>query len=169
MHARGRAPIIYHVGKNSAGLLAEAEKRILPEHPTRKAGLLSDDELVAAYRRATCLVNTSLNEGFCLPVVEAQSLGLPVICTDIPVLREVAGQGALFFPAGNAQALAERLGAMFDDHALQQRMAASSRRNATRFSWRRAADETEKIFDAIFEVGRAKPAHDAVEKVALVP
>ena len=169
MHARGRAPIIYHVGKDSAGLLAEAEKQILPEHPTRKAGLLSDSELIAAYQGATCLVNTSLNEGFCLPVVEAQSLGVPVICADIPVLREVAGEGALFFPPTDAEALAKRLGVVFDDRALQQRMAASSRRNSARFSWRRAADETEKIFDAIFEVRRAKPAQDTAEKVALVP
>ena len=87
LHARGRAPTIYHVGNDSAGLLAEAQQRILPDHPIRKAGLLSDGELVAAYRGAACLVNTSLNEGFCLPLVEAQSLGVPVICADIPVLK----------------------------------------------------------------------------------
>ena len=157
LHARGRIPTIYHVGNDAAGLLAEAEKQILPKHPIRKAGLLSDGELVAAYRGATCLVNTSLNEGFCLPVVEAQSLGLPVICADIPVLREVAGDGAVFFPPSSAEALAERLAAVFDDDALQQRMAALSLKNAARFSWRRAADETEKIFDAI--LGNDRPRH----------
>jgi glycosyltransferase involved in cell wall biosynthesis len=166
LHARGRIPTIYHVGNDAAGLLAEAEKRILPEHPIRKAGLLSDGDLVAAYRGATCLVNTSLNEGFCLPVVEAQSLGLPVICTDIPVLREVAGEGALFFPPSDAEALAERLAAVFDDDALQHRMAASSLKNAARFSWRRAANETEKIFAAILENGRTQHVQDFAKEVA---
>jgi glycosyltransferase involved in cell wall biosynthesis len=156
LHARGRAPTIYHVGGDSAGLLADAQQRILPDHPIRKAGQLSDGELVAAYRGASCLVNTSLNEGFCLPLVEAQSLGVPVICADIPVLREVAGEGALFFPPRDAEALAGRLRAVFNDTALEQRLAAASRKNADRFSWRRAADETERIFAASLDNGRAR-------------
>jgi glycosyltransferase involved in cell wall biosynthesis len=163
LHARGRRPTIYHVGSDAAGLLSEAEKRILPDHPVRKAGRLSDGDLVAAYRSATCLINTSLNEGFCLPVVEAQSLGLPVICTDIPVLREVAGQGALFFAPHDAEALAERLSAIFDDAGLRRRMVALSLHNARRFSWRRAAEETERIFDAVLGKDQARPCKQRVE------
>jgi glycosyltransferase involved in cell wall biosynthesis len=168
LHARGRIPTIYHVGNDAAGLLSEAERRILPKYPIRKAGLLSDGDLVAAYRNATCLINTSLNEGFCLPVVEAQSLGLPVICTDIPVLREVAGQGALFFPPTDADALAKRLAAVFDDDALQHRMAALSLKNAARFSWSRAANETEKIFEAILDKGRTQHVQDFAKEGAEV-
>jgi glycosyltransferase involved in cell wall biosynthesis len=166
LHARGRAPSIYHVGSDSAGLLAEAQQRILPDHPILKAGLLSDGELAAAYRGAACLVNTSLNEGFCLPLVEAQSLGVPVICGDIPVLREVAGEGALFFAPTDAGALAERLGTLFDDAALRHRMAALSLQNAARFSWRRAADETEKIFEGVLENVRTWSVRDFAEKRA---
>lgn len=166
LHSRGLAPNIHHVGSDSAGLLAEAQRRILPDHPIRKAGLLSDGDLVAAYRGAACLVNTSLNEGFCLPLVEAQSLGVPIICADIPVLREVAGEGALFFAPSDAGALAERLGTLFDDAALRQRMAALSLKNAARFSWTRAADETEKIFDAVLENGRTQDIRDLAEKSA---
>ena len=164
LHARGRAPTIYHVGNDSLGLLAEAQQRILPDHPIRKAGLLSDGELVAAYRGAACLINTSLNEGFCLPLVEAQSAGLPIICADIPVLKEVAGEGALFFAPSDAGALAERLRAVFDDAELRQRMASLSLKNAARFSWRRAAEETEKIFDAILENGQARHVQDFAKK-----
>jgi glycosyltransferase involved in cell wall biosynthesis len=169
LHAGGRAPTIYHVGNDSAGLLAEAQQRILPDHPIRNVGQLSDGELVAAYRGASCLVNSSLNEGFCLPVVEAQSLGVPVVCADIPVLREVAGEGALFFPRRDAEALAERLRAVFDDAALQQRLAAASLKNARRFSWRRAADETERVFGATLENGRARHVQAFIEERAQVP
>ena len=108
LQADGRAPIVYHVGRDSAGLLAEAEQRF-GGNIVRKAGTLSDAELVSAYRGAACFINTSLNEGFCLPVVEAQSLGVPVICADIPVLREVAGEGAMFFAPDDASALARRI------------------------------------------------------------
>ena len=102
-------------------------------------------------------------------MVEAQSLGLPVICADIPVLREVAGEGALFFPPSDAKALAEQMAAVFDDDALQKRMAALSRKNAARFSWRRAADETEKIFDAIIGNGRTRHIQDFSREMAVVP
>jgi glycosyltransferase involved in cell wall biosynthesis len=168
LYARGAAPTIYHVGNDSAGLLAEAQQRILPDHPVRRAGPLSDGELAAAYRGASCLVNTSLHEGFCLPLVEAQSLGVPIICADIPVLREVAGEGALFFPPSDAEALAERLRAVFDDSALQQRLAAASLENAGRFSWRRAADETERVFDAVLENSRTQRVHEFLMKGAEV-
>ncbi|HWV40057.1 glycosyltransferase family 1 protein [Pseudorhodoplanes sp.] len=156
LKAEGDAPIIYHVGRDSAGLLAEAERRHASEGLIRKAGVLSDRALAAAYRGATCFINTSLNEGFCLPVVEAQSLGAPVICADIPVLREVAGEGALFFPPDDPAALARQIKAMFADQALQQRMAQASRDNVARFSWQRAARETEDVFGAVL-ASRTRP------------
>jgi glycosyltransferase involved in cell wall biosynthesis len=46
------------------------------------------------YAGATALVLPSLYEGFGLPAVEAMQLGTPVICSDIPVLREVTGNYA---------------------------------------------------------------------------
>lgn len=148
LQAEGAMPAVYHVGRDSAGLLAEAEQR-LGTNLIRKAGVLPDAELISAYRGATCFINTSLNEGFCLPVVEAQSLGAPVICADIPVLREVAGNGAVFFAPNDAGALAERIKAIFGDVELQQRLAQASIDNAARFSWRKAAAETEEIFDRV--------------------
>jgi glycosyltransferase involved in cell wall biosynthesis len=144
----GDAPIVYHIGRDSAGLLAEAEQRA-GGNIVRKMGTLSDGELISAYRGATCFINTSLNEGFCLPVVEAQSLGAPVICSDIPVLREVAGKGALFFAPDDAQALASRIKSVFGDTQVQRRMSRASLDNAARFSWHKAAAETESIFDAV--------------------
>lgn len=155
LDAEGAAPAVYHVGRDSAGLLAGAEQRAQAGHLVRKAGTVSDAELVAAYRGAACFINTSLNEGFCLPVVEAQSLGAPVICADIPVLREVAGSGALFFPPHDAAALARHIKALFGDAGLRQRMAKASLDNAARFSWRKAARETEDIFGAVLAKRRA--------------
>jgi glycosyltransferase involved in cell wall biosynthesis len=161
LQAEGQAPAVYHVGRDSAGLLAEAERRIGGDF-VRKTGVLPDVELVSAYRGATCFINTSLNEGFCLPVVEAQSLGVPVICADIPVLREVAGDGAMFFAPDDANALAGRIRSVFGDSRLQQRMAQASRDNAARFSWRKAAMETEAIFDTV----RARCATPRIANVA---
>ena len=54
----------------------------------------------ALYRRAAALLMASEGEGFGLPIVEAAHAGLPVIARDIPVFREICGEGALLFAPG---------------------------------------------------------------------
>jgi glycosyltransferase involved in cell wall biosynthesis len=58
---------------------------------------VSDEALGRLYRAASCLIAGSYDEGFGLPIVEAARHGIPVIARDIPVFREVAGDGALYF------------------------------------------------------------------------
>ena len=65
-----------------------------------------DVELAALYRRATALVYPSVCEGFGLPLIEARHYGLPVIASDIPIFREIAGDGVRYFPALDDAALA---------------------------------------------------------------
>lgn len=58
---------------------------------------ISDERLVELYRNCEALICASSVEGFCLPVAEALSFSRRVICSDIPVLREVAGEQAEYF------------------------------------------------------------------------
>src|SRR5207245_1810440 len=60
-------------------------------------GHVPEDELAALYANATLFVFPSLAEGFGFPVLEAMAHGTPVVCSDIPVLRELAGDAALYF------------------------------------------------------------------------
>ena len=53
------------------------------------AGPVSRDELAVLYRKATALVVPSLLEGFCLPALEAQACGTPVVCRPVPALQEL--------------------------------------------------------------------------------
>ena len=66
-----------------------------PPHVEVLTGL-DDSALAAAYAGATAVVLPSLYEGFGLPVVEALQAGVPVVCSDLPVLREVSGGHATF-------------------------------------------------------------------------
>jgi glycosyltransferase involved in cell wall biosynthesis len=59
-------------------------------------GFVSDDDLAALFKHALCFAFPSLTEGFGLPVLEALALGCPVVASDIPALREVAGDSALY-------------------------------------------------------------------------
>ena len=58
---------------------------------------VSDGYLDYLYRNSTCLISASEGEGFGLPLIEASQYNLPIIARDIPVFREVAGDGAYYF------------------------------------------------------------------------
>ena len=73
-----------------------------------------DVDVVHAYNNAEAVLCTSMAEGFGLPIAEAGLMNKPVICSDIPVFREVGGDGAVYFPCGNAAALADTLEAWLD-------------------------------------------------------
>jgi glycosyltransferase involved in cell wall biosynthesis len=70
-------------------------------------GRVDDTELRDLYAHAEALVLPSLWEGFGLPVAEALATGCRVACSDIPALRELAGEDATYFDPGSPQAISE--------------------------------------------------------------
>lgn len=107
--AEDAARVLVLIGR--AGWLCEALLDRIHAHVERGRRLfwfddVDDQDLAACYTRATALVFPSRTEGFGLPLVEALALGLPVIASDIPVFREIAGGHARFFPPTDAAALA---------------------------------------------------------------
>mgnify|MGYP001765154554 CR=1 FL=1 len=66
----------------------------------------SDADLAMAYARCTAVLAPSYAEGYGLPLSEAAAVGKPVICSDIPVFREIGRDGALYFRVNDPQALA---------------------------------------------------------------
>jgi glycosyltransferase involved in cell wall biosynthesis len=63
----------------------------------KQISYVDDAGLVSYYNRAHALIYPSLYEGFGLPIIEAMACGTPVICSDIPVFREIGGKFPLFF------------------------------------------------------------------------
>jgi len=57
---------------------------------------INDEKLVKLYNACDVLLMPSLEEGQGFPIAEAFKVGLPVVCSDIPVFREVAGNAAIF-------------------------------------------------------------------------
>ena len=70
---------------------------------------IEDYELSLLYRSARGLVFSSLAEGFGLPLVEAMRMGIPIICSDISIFREVGRDYPVFFRAGDSQDLEKAL------------------------------------------------------------
>jgi glycosyltransferase involved in cell wall biosynthesis len=70
-------------------------------------GRVDDSELRDLYAHAEALVLPSLWEGFGLPVAEALATGCRVACSDIPALRELAGEDATYFDPATPEAISE--------------------------------------------------------------
>ena len=108
----------------------------------RLLGARSTQELESLYALADCLVLPSLHEGFGLPVAEAMARSLPVACSEIPALREVARSAALYFDPRSPAQIAARLGELIGDPGLRQRLGELGRARAQSFSWHAAAEGT---------------------------
>jgi glycosyltransferase involved in cell wall biosynthesis len=102
-------------------------------------GWLAIENLLNLYRRAWAVVCPSRFEGFGMPALEAMAAGVPLACSDIPPLREVASGSALFFPPDNIEPALERI--CFDDE-LRARLVPAALERAKEFTWRRAAEDT---------------------------
>jgi glycosyltransferase involved in cell wall biosynthesis len=98
--------------------------------------------LLALFRFAQALVFPSTFEGFGMPVLEAMAAGIPVVCSDIPPLREIADGAAHFFEPSSSPALADALREMFADKALREQFIERGLERATQFTWTRTAEQT---------------------------
>ncbi len=102
-------------------------------------GWLPRQELLHLYQRAHAFIFPSKFEGFGMPVLEALAAGIPVACSDIPPLREVAGSAALFFDPASEDQIAAAFGRITGDETLRAFLAAAGPERARSFSWDRSA------------------------------
>lgn len=94
---------------------------------------------LALLRDCRALVHASRFEGFGLPVLEGLAHGAPVVCSDLPPHREVAGDTALYAPPGDVAALAAALVAVHRDDAMRLRLATAGHARAAAFAPERVA------------------------------
>ncbi|MGH9464659.1 MAG: glycosyltransferase family 4 protein, partial [Thermoanaerobaculia bacterium] len=113
-------------------------------------GYVAEGELAALYRGAVVVVFPSRYEGFGLPAIEAQHAHAPLVASDLPVLREVAGDGALYAPADDPDELAAQVERVLTDEPLRRELVLKGERSAARLSWERSAADTARIW---LEVG----------------
>lgn len=147
--AQGSALTLVHVGEDESGQLACAMVRANPAPPLIALSRIDDARLAGLYAHAHCLIVPSLREGFCLPILEAQASGCPVIASNRSVMPEVAGEGALYFDPEDPADLAVQIKRLDADPALRDTLIARGRRNRDRFSWERSAQAYDRLFSAL--------------------
>lgn len=115
----------------------------------RFVGRCSSAEVRALYGWADIAVFPSRLETFGFPLVEAMSMGVPIVASDLAVSRELAGEAAAYHPVGDAAQLAQRLVGVGRDEQLRAHLASEGAKRAPHFSMRRATDLLENVLEAV--------------------
>jgi glycosyltransferase involved in cell wall biosynthesis len=116
----------------------------------------SDEEYAETLAGATALVTASRDEGFGIPLVEAMTLGTPVVVSDIPIFREIGGEAALYFAADEPSELAARIRGLERDGEWAARSAAG-RAEAKRFTWDASAEHLLTVLTAAVARSKRRP------------
>lgn len=112
-------------------------------------GSVQASQVTELYQRADVFVFPSVVETFGNPLLEAMASGLPVVCSNISAMPEVAGEAALYAEAGNAVQFAEAIARLFEDRDLWRAQSARGVERAGRFNWQRTADATARVLLAV--------------------
>ncbi|MDD5749845.1 MAG: glycosyltransferase family 1 protein [Patescibacteria group bacterium] len=91
---------------------------------------------------ASAFVFPSKFEGFGLPLLEAMACSTPIVCSQIPALKEIAGQAALFFDPDDIDDIKNKLEIIFDSPERRQNLVEKGRERIKDFSWDKTARET---------------------------
>jgi len=110
-------------------------------------GFISEKRKITLLQRADALVFPSLYEGFGLPVVEAMSLGIPIICGKNSALGEICNNNAAFFiDPYSVFSIARGLKKVLADRDLRLRLKAKGLKQAENFSWPKCATKTLEVY-----------------------
>ncbi len=110
-----------------------------------------DKEII--YSRAEMTVFPSLLEGFGLPVLESMRYGVPVACSDLPSLAEVAGEAAFLFDPYSSESIVSAIRSCLFDGQLREKLISKGRAHAARFTWEETARRTLEVYRAAVSSG----------------
>lgn len=109
--------------------------------------------LAAVYRQATLVLQPSDREGFGLPIIEALACGVPVVATDLTVLREVGGSAVTYCPSGNVVAWGDKVAFLLDqwqsNPSRRHADVLASLTQAAAFSWKRYAAHMMEVYSDV--------------------
>ena len=112
-------------------------------------GFVDPDDQPLWYNAAAVFAYPSLYEGFGLPPLEAMACGVPVVVSNATSLPEVVGEAGLLVQPSDDEGLAVALRRLLEDSDLRRTLSEAGRERATRFSWRRMAEDTLRCYDRL--------------------
>lgn len=125
----------------------------LTEHVV-ELGAVPYRQLHHLYRACDLYVTPSYAETFAHPVVEAMSCGVPVVASDLPVHREVAGDAAVYFPRFSPEVLAQRVREVVNSPDMAQRLSRNGEQRAREFSWEKHVEQLVGVARELLQRGK---------------
>ena len=110
-------------------------------------GYLSDKELTSVYQEASMLIMPSLYEGFGLPLLEAMSVGVPVVTSNTSSMPEIVGDAAVLVDPYNVDSIKKGIEKVLTDSKLRSKLSDAGYEQSKLFSWEKAAKETLLAFE----------------------
>jgi alpha-1,3-rhamnosyl/mannosyltransferase len=153
------APPLVLAGRHSeesASILARVSKPPLAGR-VEVTGYVPLEERQALYRRALVFVMPSFTEGFGIPVLEAMTIGVPVVAANRGALPEAVGRAGRLFDPDDASALANDLGQLLADPGERRRLADVGRAHARQFTWAAASDGVRDAWTRAIAARRSAP------------
>lgn len=134
-------------GKNGIGY--EEIKQAIAKSPFKNdiivKGYVTDEEKYSLMKKASVFIYISLYEGFGMPILEAQALGIPVVVSNCSSIPEVTGEGAILVDPTAKAEISNALLSIFTNTDLRNRLIEKGKENAKRYSWEKCARETLNI------------------------
>jgi glycosyltransferase involved in cell wall biosynthesis len=117
----------------------------------RRTGLIPRRDVLAITRGAVAMTWPSRYEGFGLPILEAMSLGTPVVSADVTALPEVAGGAAVLLSPDDPGPWEAAMTRMLHDGDERRRLTNLGHRHAAAFTWRRSADAVIETYRSVVD------------------
>lgn len=108
-------------------------------------GYIDDDALQKMYQNATMSIYPSFYEGFGLPPLESMTYGCPAIAADIPALREVSGDAALYVDPFDPKDIIAKIDLLAKDKELQQELRLKGLEQIELYSWEKSAKQVYEL------------------------
>ncbi|TGL90246.1 glycosyltransferase family 1 protein [Leptospira congkakensis] len=145
----------FHLVCVGGGEFSSSEKRWIKEYQledlVHQVLFSSESVLANYYQNAKVFVYPSLYEGFGIPLLEAMSVGCPVLCSDIEVFHEVANDAAYFFDPKDPFDLQSKLSSLLDSETTRKDLAKKGYTQVNKYSWNQCADEHIRIYQKLSE------------------
>jgi glycosyltransferase involved in cell wall biosynthesis len=142
----------YEVTEES--IIAKKIKEYGLDQNIRFIGYIEDGEMPVIFNNAKILVYPTMFEGFGIPVLEAFITECPVVCSNLPVIKEVVGDAAIFFDPLDVEGMASAIGQVIDDKHIAQKLIAEGKKQAELFSAKKMAQDTVDALRSVYKGDR---------------
>ena len=106
---------------------------------------ISNEDLSIYYKNALVYVFPSIDEGFGIPIIESFSYSTPVVCSNIPVFKEIGNDAVVYFEKGNFISLSEKLQELINSKELREKFVAKGEVQLKNFSRKKFIEGFENI------------------------